>query len=200
MPQYQRIINCAALLILFVLLWLALGCGIDFMLFDEQTAIFFLKLSFVYALFGLLLYFVVMQQITIKILLEQREIKENEMFEISGKIHENIEPLERITVKTGSKIHVLSVDEIFCITADGDYVLLHTANGKHMKEQTMKYFMRHLPLTKFVRVHRSCIVNTDKISRIELLEKQTYYLILKNEQKIKMSIAGYKFLREKLAL
>jgi hypothetical protein len=200
MPQYQRVINYTVLLILFVVLWLTLGCGADFILFDRQTAIFFLKLLPIYALFGLLLYFVVMQQIIIRILLEQREVKENEMFEISGKMQENIEPLERITVRTGSKIHVLSVEEIFCITADGDYVLLHTANRKHMKEQTMKYFMQHLPTTKFVRVHRSCIVNTDKISRIELFEKQTYHLILKNEQKIKMSVAGYKILREKLAL
>ncbi len=81
--------------------------------------------------------------------------------------------IDHIAVKTGTKIHVVPIDEIICLTADGDYVQVVTAKGKYLKEQTMKYFEEHLPQNKFVRVHRSNIVNTAAISRIELYEKQT---------------------------
>jgi DNA-binding LytR/AlgR family response regulator len=72
--------------------------------------------------------------------------------------------------------------------------------GKYMKEQTMKYFEEHLPTTQFARVHRSCIVNLEAISRIELYEKQSQQLTLKNGHQIKTSQAGYKLLRQKLNL
>jgi DNA-binding LytR/AlgR family response regulator len=79
-------------------------------------------------------------------------------------------------------------------------VHIFTESGKYMKEQTMKYFEEHLSPSKFVRVHRSCIVNVDAISRVELYEKQTQLLILKNGIQIKMSQAGYKLLKGRLKL
>jgi hypothetical protein len=108
------------------------------------------------------------------------------------------EIIDHIAVKNGTKIHVVSTDEIICLMADGDYVQVITPRGKFLKEQTMKYFEEHLPANRFVRVHRSCIVNTTAISRIELYEKQTQQLLLSNGEKIKTSINGYKNLKKAL--
>src|ERR1035437_5751024 len=110
------------------------------------------------------------------------------------------ELLERIAVKSGSKIHVVLVPEIVYLQADGDYVQIVTTNGKYLKEQTMKFFEEHLPENQFVRVHRSVIVNVEMISRIELYEKQNQLLTLKNGQQIKTSPSGYKALRMVLNL
>ncbi|GHT36072.1 hypothetical protein FACS189434_14350 [Bacteroidia bacterium] len=93
----------------------------------------------------------------------------------------------------------MPVSDIYLLASDGDYVMIHTENAKYLKEQTMKYFETRLP-DNFLRIHRSYIVNSEKISRVELLEKQTYYLILKNNQRIKMSVGGYRVLRQKLGL
>lgn len=111
-----------------------------------------------------------------------------------------VELLERISVKSGTKIHVIPVADVVCLQADGDYVQIHTMSGKYLKEQTMKYFEENLPPTQFLRVHRSCIVNVQCIARIELYDKQSQQLTLKNGQQIKVSQAGYKLLRSKLKL
>ena len=110
------------------------------------------------------------------------------------------ELLERIAVKTGSKIHVIPVDDIFFLEAEGDYVMIHTKDGKHLKEKTMKYFETHLEQSQFVRIHRSYIVNVNEILRIELYDKESYSVLLKNNTSLKASSSGYKLLKQVLNL
>lgn len=111
-----------------------------------------------------------------------------------------IELIDRITVKDGSRIHLITADELFYIQACGDYVMLITPSGEYVKEQTMKYFETHLPPETFVRVHRSTIVNVTQISRVELFGKETYQLLLKNGVKLRVSLSGYRLLKERLGL
>ncbi|WP_078063524.1 LytR/AlgR family response regulator transcription factor [Bacteroides ihuae] len=110
------------------------------------------------------------------------------------------EMLERIAVKSGQKIQVIFIEDIYYLQADGDYVILFTEESKYLKEQTMKYFVAHLPENQFVRIHRSCIVNIEKVLRIELYKKQQQMITLKNGHQIKASTAGYKALKEVLKL
>ena len=110
------------------------------------------------------------------------------------------EPLERIAVKSGQKIHVIYVPDIVYIQSDGDYVQIITSGNKYLKEDTMKYFEANLPTARFVRVHRSYIVNVEKILRIETYEKQNQMLTLANGDKIRASVSGYKALRAVLNL
>ncbi|HCV16416.1 MAG TPA: LytTR family transcriptional regulator [Rikenellaceae bacterium] len=107
------------------------------------------------------------------------------------------EKLKQITVKEGSRIHIIKTEEISYIQAYGDYVMLFTGNGKHIKEQTMKYFEANLPDT-FVRIHRSCIVNSETIQRAELFGKESYCVYLKDGVCLRASTAGYKLLKERL--
>ena len=81
------------------------------------------------------------------------------------------EQLERITVKRGNAIEVLTLDEILYFQADGDYVTIQSTKGRFLKEQTMKYFESHLDNALFVRCHRSYLVYVKAIERIELIEK-----------------------------
>ena len=110
------------------------------------------------------------------------------------------EPLARIAVKQRSQIHVIPIGDINYIEADGDYVNLHTPQGVFLKERTMKFFENNLP-KQFVRVHRSYIVNIDKICKIELYEKEAYHLHLRGcPDIVKASNAGYKLLRAQINL
>ncbi|MFT4072862.1 MAG: LytTR family DNA-binding domain-containing protein [Dysgonamonadaceae bacterium] len=113
---------------------------------------------------------------------------------------EPLEIIERIAIKTKQKIEVVMVPDIIFIQSEGDYTMIHTASGRFLKEQTMKYFETHLPSDQFVRIHRSYIVNVLTISKIELFEKQTHLVILKNGMKVKASLAGYKLLKNVLNL
>jgi hypothetical protein len=107
------------------------------------------------------------------------------------------EKLRQITVKEGTQIHIIKTEEISYIQAYGDYVLLFTGNGKHIKEQTMKFFEANLPDT-FIRIHRSCIVNSEKIQRAELFGKESYSVYLKDGVCLRASTSGYKLLKERL--
>lgn len=131
------------------------------------------------------------------------EVKDEDYQDVQDETEEMVvqpEFQERITVKSGTKIHVIPLSEVICLLADGDYVHVITEKGKFLKEQTMKYFVQHLPESDFVRVHRSCIVHVSAISRIELYKKQNFQLVLKNGEKVKVSQAGYKLLQEKLGM
>ena len=111
-----------------------------------------------------------------------------------------MEWVDRITVKDGSRIHLVKADELIYIQACGDYVMLITPTGEYLKEQTMKYFETHLSPDTFVRVHRSTIVNVTQISRVELFGKETYQLLLKNGVKLRVSLSGYRLLKERLGI
>lgn len=105
------------------------------------------------------------------------------------------EEISRIAVKSGSRIHVIAVEQIICLEAEGDYVMIHTRDGQFLKEKTMKFFENTLNKQQFVRIHRSSIVNVAEIARIEQFEKDSYIAILKNNYKLKLSQSGYKTLK-----
>jgi two-component system LytT family response regulator len=115
-------------------------------------------------------------------------------------LEENTEHLQRIAVKSRHKVSVIPVNEVIYLEAEGDYVMIHTKDNKHLKEKTMKYFETHLDPERFIRVHRSSIVNADHIHRLELYDKENYVVILKNNVSVKASSTGYKLLKEKLHL
>lgn len=130
-------------------------------------------------------------------LISANEIKS----EISGLLEyhrQADEPIERIVVKTGNKINVITCDKIQYFEAQDDYVMIYTPEGKFLKQSTMKYFEDHLDPKMFARVHRSYIVQVDKIDRIELYGRETYMLFLKTGAKLPVSKTGYDKLKEKL--
>jgi hypothetical protein len=105
--------------------------------------------------------------------------------------------VERITVRNGQKIKIIPVAEILYLQADGDYVAIHTVEGRWLKEQTMKYAEEILPASRFVRIHRSYIVNLTHISRIERYGEQQS-IVLHNGEKIRISAARYQILKQRL--
>lgn len=114
-------------------------------------------------------------------------------------IHQPLsEKLERIVVKTGTKIKVIPVDKISYFEAQDDYIMLYTDDGKHLKQGTMKYYEDHLDSSKFIRVHRSYIVRIDQVVQLEPYSKDNYLLKLKNGTALKVSRNGLKNLKDKL--
>ena len=116
------------------------------------------------------------------------------------KIHlaEGEEKLHRVVIKKSGKIHVISTGNISFLEAQDDYVMIYTNDGKYLKQQTMKYFEKHLDPEQFVRVHRSYIVNVTNIERIEPYEKSNSNLILKDGNKVPVSRSGMQVLKENL--
>jgi len=76
--------------------------------------------------------------------------------------------------------------------------MIYHAAGKALKQQSMKYYEENLPGNDFVRVHRAYIVKVAEIKRIEPYGKDNHVAILNSGEKLPVSRAGYKHLKEEL--
>ena len=125
---------------------------------------------------------------------------ESKIISVLKTMDEKPEIIDRIAVRSGTKIHVIPADEIIYLESDGDYVNIHTKDGSFLKEKTMKYFETHLEPKNFIRIHRSFIANVSHILRLDYYDKENYVAVLKNNERLKVSNSGYKLLREALNL
>jgi len=106
--------------------------------------------------------------------------------------------LDRIVVKSGTKIIVIPIDDVEYLKSDDDYVEIHTKNERYLKQQRMKYFEETLNPKSFIRVHRSYIVKISEVVQLEPYEKDSKILILKSGAKVHVSQTGMKLLKETL--
>ena len=128
----------------------------------------------------------------------EKPTKHNKVKELIDDHQAQIETIDRIAVKTGTKIKIIYTGEVEYLESQDDYVMIYTADGKYLKQKTMKFFESHLPTKSFIRVHRSYIVRIDFVEQIELYEKDSYIIKLKNSQTIPVSKSGYNRLRSAL--
>ena len=107
---------------------------------------------------------------------------------------------QRIVIKDGSKIKIIPVNQIQYLEAADDYVKIFTAEGFFLKKKTMSYFEQSLQSFQFARIHRSYIVNTQLITRIDAYEKDSHILLLSTGAKLPVSKAGYSKLKDVLGI
>jgi len=106
--------------------------------------------------------------------------------------------LTRIVFRKGAGIKIIPLNTVSYLAAEDDYVMIYYSEGKALKPKTMKYYEEHLPPSLFLRVHRSYMVNVEHITRLEPYSKDNYVAVLKSGEKIPVSRAGYKTLRDRL--
>ncbi|HEY5465300.1 MAG TPA: response regulator [Hanamia sp.] len=106
----------------------------------------------------------------------------------------------RVVVKDGNKIKIIPVAKINYLEAADDYVKIVTTEGTFLKKRTMNFFEESLSAFQFIRVHRSYIVNTQLITRIDPYEKDGHLLLLTTGAKLPVSKAGYAKLKEMLGI
>ncbi len=106
----------------------------------------------------------------------------------------------RIVVKDGNKIKIIPLSQVQYLEAADDYVKIVTADGTFLKKQTMSFFEQSLSAYQFVRAHRSFIVNTQFITRIDVHEKDSHILLLSTGASLQVSKSGYAKLKELLGI
>jgi two-component system LytT family response regulator len=99
--------------------------------------------------------------------------------------------VDRFVVKTGGRITFVEVDAIDWIEAAGDYVRLHLADRVHLLRETMKNLETSLDPDRFLRIHRSTIINTDRLKELRPYGSSEYIVILKDGTELKLS-RGYR--------
>ncbi|MDN3686673.1 LytR/AlgR family response regulator transcription factor [Cyclobacterium jeungdonense] len=108
--------------------------------------------------------------------------------------------LQRVVVKTGTKIHILPVGTITYFSADGDYVKIVAEGKSYLKLGTMGYFEKVLNPEEFARIHRSHMVNVSMISKIEPFQKENFLVYLKEGTQLPVSKTGMGKLRKTLRI
>ncbi|HUB80668.1 MAG TPA: LytTR family DNA-binding domain-containing protein [Bryobacteraceae bacterium] len=103
---------------------------------------------------------------------------------------------ERIVVKDGPRVHVISIDKLDYVEAQDDYVALHSAGKSYLKQQPIASVEALLDPARFVRIHRSVIVNLERVARIEPYGKESRLAILTDGARLPVSRSGYARLLE----
>jgi two-component system LytT family response regulator len=105
-------------------------------------------------------------------------------------------PVERIAVRDGTRVDIIRVERLDYVEAQDDYVALVCAGKKHLKQQTISAMESMLDPSRFVRIHRSYIVNLERVSRIEPYGKDTRVVVLSDGTQLPVSRSGYARLKE----
>ncbi len=99
--------------------------------------------------------------------------------------------LSRIVVRDGTRVHVVPVEKLDLVEAQDDYVSLRTEGRKLLKQGTIAGLAEALDPNRFVRVHRSYILNLERLDRLELYSKGSYVAILSDGSRIPVSREGH---------
>lgn len=104
-------------------------------------------------------------------------------------------PANRVVVRDGSRVHFLTIAEIDWIEADRNYLEIHCGSRTLIHRETMGAFLERLPSSMFVKVHRSVIVNLDRIKELRAIERGEYEIVLENGQAVETTL-GLRELKE----
>jgi two-component system, LytTR family, response regulator len=94
---------------------------------------------------------------------------------------------DRVAIRTEQGVYFVRIEELDWIEADGNYLKLHGGAQSHTLRETLKNFERRLDPARFLRVHRSVIVNIDSIQRLEPWFHGEYVIVLRDGKKLMSS-------------
>lgn len=100
---------------------------------------------------------------------------------------QGVHPALRLMVKNAGRISFVKAEDIDWVEADRDYVRLHNAGKKHLLRQKISSLEQQLPQGRFLRIHRSTIVNIDRIKELQPLSFGEYSVILFDGTRLTMS-------------
>jgi two-component system, LytTR family, response regulator len=107
-------------------------------------------------------------------------------------------PLRRVVVKDGTTVTILPVETIDFVKAEDDYVLLRASGKDHLKQQTLASLEDSLPRARFVRIHRSYLLNLDRLKKLEPGDTGAPTAVLADGTRLPVSRTGAQRLNEVL--
>ena len=103
--------------------------------------------------------------------------------------------LDRVVVRDGTRVTIIPIAKLDYAEAQDDYVALAAEGKKHLKQQTIASLEAALDPARFLRIHRSYIVNLERVERVEPYGKESHVAVLRGGAQLPVSRAGYARLR-----
>ena len=97
---------------------------------------------------------------------------------------------ERIVVKDGTRVQIIPVAKLDYAEAQDDYIALASQGKKYLKQQTISSLEALLDPKNFVRIHRSYVVNLERVTRLEPYGKDTHVVMLSDGSRLPVSRTG----------
>ncbi len=107
--------------------------------------------------------------------------------QLLGELDRKPEFLQRLMLKSGAEIYFLKVSEIDWIEAAGNYLTLHSGRKTHLLRETMNNITKKLDPAVFVRIHRSQIVNIDRVKKLQSDAHGDYLILLESGQELTLT-------------
>jgi two-component system LytT family response regulator len=98
---------------------------------------------------------------------------------------------DRILIRDGGDVHVVPMARIDYVEAQDDYVCFRAEGKRYLKQQTLADVETVLDAARFVRIHRSYILNVDRLAKLELYAKDSHAAILRDGTRLPVSRSGY---------
>jgi two-component system LytT family response regulator len=108
------------------------------------------------------------------------------------------QPAQRLVIRSQGQVLFVNVTDIDWIEAAGYYACLHVAGETHIMRRTLSELERDLGEDRFIRIHRSIIVNLERIHGLETRETGEYEVVLKSKVRVKLSRRFRKRLQDRL--
>jgi len=95
--------------------------------------------------------------------------------------------VDRLPIKANGRIVLVRVADIDWIEADGDYVSIHAGSKTWLMHETIAAVELRLALSGFVRIHRSTLVNVDRVKELRPQDKGEYAVLLNDGTELKLT-------------
>ena len=96
-------------------------------------------------------------------------------------------PVDRLPIKANGRIMLIRLSDIDWIEADGDYVSVHVGGKAWLMRETIAAVELRLALSGFVRIHRSALVNAERVKELRPRDKGEYTVVLNDGTELKLS-------------
>ena len=100
------------------------------------------------------------------------------------------------SVRDGAKVTLIPLSKLDYIQAQDDYVLLKTPEKGHLKQQTLASLEQRLDPQRFLRIHRSFIIQLDRLAKLEQGPTESWVAILQDGTRLPVSKSGYTRLKQ----
>lgn len=134
----------------------------------------------------------------------RRHLERERQGEMAGRLAELLqlrrpsESRERILVKSGGRVSFVEVDSIDWVEAEGNYVRLHAGDQVHLMRETMNGLIERIGAQRFFRIHRSRIVNVNKVKELLIAGGGDYQVVLFDGTRLGLSRLYRDALQEQL--
>ena len=103
--------------------------------------------------------------------------------------------IDRIAIRDRGQMHFIAIEKIDYIEAQDDYIMIHSEGKSILKTQALSDIETQLDPQKFIRIHRSYVINLAQLNRIERVTKDSVLAILNSGKQLPISRSGYERLK-----